>query len=137
MPLYGRAFEATTLPVGSPYTGIGPGTWEAGVYDYKALPRSNATEYYDPEAGASYSFDASSGELVSYDTVDSAVKKADWLVKRELGGAMWWDASSDKTGSGSIIGAVTESLETMEQSMNWLAYNVSVYANIAAGVPGE
>ena len=41
LPLYGRAFEATT-GIGAPYNGIGPGTIEAGIYSYKVLPLAGA-----------------------------------------------------------------------------------------------
>ncbi|KAG9082809.1 hypothetical protein FRC07_014087, partial [Ceratobasidium sp. 392] len=64
MPLYGRAFEQTN-GIRQPFNGIGTGTWEAGVYDYKALPIAGATVTENSALGASYSYDSSKKELVS------------------------------------------------------------------------
>lgn len=88
MPLYGRAFQNTD-GLGNPYSGVGPGTWEGGVYDFKVLPLAGAEEKYDEEAGASYSYDAAKRELISYDTVGMARRKGEWVREEGLGGAMW------------------------------------------------
>lgn len=89
MPLYGRAFENTDGP-GKPFSGVGQGTWENGVHDFKTLPLGGAKEFYDEEAGATYSYNEATKCLVTYDTVDMARKKAEWVKKHRLGGAMWW-----------------------------------------------
>jgi chitinase len=137
MPIYGRSFESTALPVGSSYNGVGSGSWENGVWDYKVLPKAGATEYYDSEAGASYSYDPNAQELISYDTVGSVLKKVAYLQGKGLGGAMFWEASADRTDSGSLIGAVAGAVGGLDQSQNCLSYPDSQYANIAAGMPGS
>jgi chitinase len=106
MPLYGRAFTNTD-GLGKPYKGIGAGTWEAGVYDFKDLPLPGAREYYDDEALATYSYDNSTGMLVSYDTVRMALTKVDYIKQNKLGGAMWWEVSGDRNDSNSIISNVS------------------------------
>lgn len=136
VPLYGRAFESTS-GIGKSYSGVGSGSWENGVWDYKALPKAGATEYYDEGAGATYSYDASTQELITYDNLKSVAKKVDYLKGLGLGGTFYWDSSSDKNGTGSLISSVSRSLGGLDSSLNTLSYPTSQYANIVAGMPGE
>jgi chitinase len=135
MPLYGRAFE-NTEGVGKPYSGIGDGTWEKGVYDYKVLPLEGAHEHEDHELGASYCYHRDRKMLVSYDTVGMARRKAEFLKERRLGGAMWWESSADKTGEESLIKNVVDVLGgpgSLRKDENCLAYPVSKYDNLRNG----
>jgi len=102
MPLYGRAFTNTT-GIGQSFQGVGQGSWEAGVWDYKDLPHAGAQVHYDQESGATYSYDGNSKTLVSYDTLDMAKTKVQYIKKKGLGGAMWWELSGDRQDGGSIV----------------------------------
>ncbi|KAK4178635.1 family 18 putative glycoside hydrolase [Triangularia setosa] len=95
LPLYGRGFEATSGP-GKPYSGIGEGSAQAGIWLYKDLPRPGAKELWDEQAMASYSYDEQRQELISYDTVKSAVAKVKYLKNKGLGGTVFWEAAGDK-----------------------------------------
>lgn len=106
MPLYGRAFCNTDGP-GSLYQGTGEGSWERGVWDFKALPQAHGREHTSTETCASWSYDDSKRVMVTYDTKDVAERKAHFIKDEGLGGAMWWESSADKYGHESLIGTVS------------------------------
>ncbi|KZW04002.1 hypothetical protein EXIGLDRAFT_743634 [Exidia glandulosa HHB12029] len=129
IPIYGRAFEQTN-GIYQPFNGIGPGTWEAGVYDYKALPLAGASVVENSTTLASYSYDASKKELVSYDTPGIVTKKVAYLNSKGLAGTMYWELSADKTGSASLLHTAASSLGALDSSQNHINYPNSVYDNI-------
>lgn len=133
-PLYGRSFESTT-GLGAPFSGIGTGSWEAGVWDYKVLPLAGATEIWDPVAQASYSYNSATQELISYDNMASAMNKVTYLKEEGLGGAMFWESSGDRTDGGSLISGVAAAMGVLDDSANLLSYPASQYANMVAGFP--
>ncbi|KAI1291665.1 chitinase [Xylaria venustula] len=136
MPVYGRAFQNTDGP-GEPYNGVGSGSWEQGIWDYKALPRPDSTEQYDSVADATYSYDSNSRTMVTYDTADMVRKKVYYLKSKGLAGSMFWEASGDRNDSGSLIGASYSALGSLDSSQNQLSYPDSQYANLAAGMPNN
>ncbi|KAM4065703.1 glycosyl hydrolases family 18 domain-containing protein [Hirsutella rhossiliensis] len=139
MPLYGRAFENTDGP-GKPYQGVGDGTWERGVYDYKKLPLEGADVCYDGNIGAAFCYDQRQRRFVSYDTPQLTTAKADFVKQRGLGGAMWWESSADKAGSESLIGTAVASLggsQMLLRQENHIEYPDTKYDNLRNGFPGQ
>jgi len=139
MPLYGRAFENTDGP-GKPYSGVGEGNWERGVYDFKNLPLAGAVEHHDREVGASYSYDQGQRTFVSYDTAGMAKQKAAFIRSWGLGGAMWWESSADKLGGDSLIGTVVDELggrHRLSRGHNCVTYPQSKYENLKDGFPND
>ena len=138
MPVYGRSF-ANTNGLGESYKGVGNGTREAGIYDFKSLPLDGAVVYYDNSTGSSYSYDPVMRELVSYDTVMVAGQKATEVKQRGLGGMMFWESSADGSGNNSLNDHVVAvlggaDLSDLEDSENQLEYPNSTYPNIRAGM---
>ncbi|KAK1253955.1 hypothetical protein MKX07_002032 [Trichoderma sp. CBMAI-0711] len=133
MPIYGRSFESTS-GIGQPFNGIGSGSWENGVWDYKALPKAGATVQYDDVAKASYSYDPSTKELISFDTPDVINTKVSYLKSLGLGGSMFWEASADKKGADSLIGTSHKALGALDSTQNLLSYPDSKYDNLKNGL---
>ncbi|KAK4612325.1 Endochitinase 1 [Fulvia fulva] len=143
MPLYGRAFQNTDGP-GAAYNGVGEGSWENGVWDYKALRRPNSQVCHDNQAVASWCYDPSSRTMVSYDSPQVATQKVQYIKQMGLGGAMWWETSGDQPRDHpeSLIKITVEGLggyggKHMEQAPNVLEYPESKYDNLKGGMPGE
>ncbi|KAH0558600.1 hypothetical protein GP486_004746 [Trichoglossum hirsutum] len=139
MPLFGKGFD-NTPGMGLPFSGVGNGSWDAGIWDYKDLPRPGAVESVDHSAAAAWC----QGEdlVVSYDNGETAELKARFISGRALGGGMWWEASGDKKGEDSLITKVTDiiggtTLKALDQSANTVTYPGSVYDNVRNGFPGE
>lgn len=133
MPIYGRAFEGTDGP-GKAFTGVGEGSWEKGIYDYKDLPLNGATVEYSEEIGATWSYDAATKSLVSFDTPDMIRQKVAYGKDMGLGGSMFWEASADKTGEESLISTAVDAMGGLDSTENCLDYPNSIYNNIKNGL---
>lgn len=129
LPLYGRSFM-NTQGLGQPYHDLGQGSIEKGVWLYRDLPRPNSEVYINRRLIAAYCYDETTEELVSYDTVETARMKADYLMSRDLGGAVFWEASGDKAGENSLIITVAREMGDLDDSRNMLDYPESPFANI-------
>ncbi|PTD02547.1 Endochitinase 42 [Fusarium culmorum] len=138
MPIYGRCFLGAS-GMGEPYSGVGLpdkalGSWEAGVWDYKALLQQGLEITYDEKAQAYYGRYQAGNRICSYDTPESIQKKVHYLKEQGLGGAMFWEASGDGKEHDSLITASSGSLQSLEQAKNLVLYPDSRYANIASGL---
>lgn len=134
MPLYGRAFVGTA-GIYKTFTGIGSAdtshdSWEAGVYDYKALPLAGAQVTENTTNVASYSYDSGAQQLISYDTPNIIKLKTQYLLKNQLGGAMFWELSGDKKGSDSLVGIAAQGMGALDSTQNHVNYPNSKYDNI-------
>ncbi|KAI9480938.1 MAG: chitinase [Benjaminiella poitrasii] len=138
MPLYGRGFLNTNREPGSTYQGVSYGSWEKGLFDYKDLPKQNAKEYIDKSKGASWSYDETSREFITYDTPAVVTMKCEYIKKRRLGGAMFWELSADvKSNSNDVSSSrsllnsafisLGDKLNTIE---NHVIFPLSEYKNI-------
>ncbi|THV05045.1 glycoside hydrolase family 18 protein [Dendrothele bispora CBS 962.96] len=150
VPLYGRSFLNTDGP-GKPFSGIGQGSWEAGVYDYRALPLPNSYVMRDEQAKASWTYDYNNREMISFDDEQVAKWKGEWIRKMGLGGSMFWELSGDKGsdrdgmegGHGkdpqpgeSLVKVVKDAMGGLETNQyNWLQYEGSKFDNLKQGMP--
>lgn len=132
IPVYGRGFSNTSGP-DSNFNGMPEGSWEKGMYDYKHLPKSGATEYHDQQRIASWSYDPAAREFVTYDTPSVVQAKCEYIKQARLGGAMFWELSADHKGEHprSLLNTVYQSFGGRLDSLpNHLKYPTSQYDNI-------
>jgi chitinase len=115
VPFYGRGWTGVPNFNNGLYqraAGPAPGTYEAGVEDYKVLKNlSTYTQYRHPEARALWIYNLFTGIFWSYDDPVSITEKMSYVKSKSggLGGAMFWELSGDDA-SGSLVSAMYEGL---------------------------
>ncbi|MGX1477503.1 UNVERIFIED_CONTAM: chitinase [Streptomyces canus] len=103
---YGRGWTGVTQAApGGSATGAAPGTYEAGIEDYKILKASCPTT--GTVAGTAYAY--CGNNWWSYDTPATIAGKMTWAKNQGLGGAFFWEFSGD-TGNGELVSAINSGL---------------------------
>lgn len=93
IPAYGQGWTNVTVGDRAVWT-PDPAVTSIGTKPYYEI-RSIGEGYYDPAIGASWRYDAVTGQWWSLDDPKSVEQKAEWLAEQGFGGAMWWDLSGD------------------------------------------
>jgi hypothetical protein len=100
---YGRGWTGVSQAApGGTATGAAPGTYEAGIEDYKVLKTRCPAN--GKIAGTAYAH--CGNEWWSYDTPDTIAGKMTYKQQQGLGGTFFWELSGD-TGNGELIKAIT------------------------------
>ncbi|WNM26983.1 glycosyl hydrolase family 18 protein [Demequina capsici] len=103
---YGRGWTGVTQEAaGGTATGPAPGTYEAGIEDYKVLKTSCPAT--GTVGGTAYAF--CNGQWWSYDTPATISGKMSYVNQEDLGGAFFWELSGD-TSDGELIHAIGSGL---------------------------
>jgi chitinase len=114
VPFYSRGWTGVGPANSGLYqaaTGAAPGTWEAGVDDYKVAKQllgSGYTRHQDDVAGAAWLFDGTT--FWTFDDPLIMAAKAQYARQNGLGGIMFWELSGD-TSDGELIDAIADGLE--------------------------
>jgi chitinase len=99
---YGRGWTGVTQAApGGSATGAAPGTYEAGIEDYKVLKSSCPAT--GTVAGTAYAY--CGNQWWSYDTPATISGKMSYASQQGLGGAFFWELSGD-TSNGELISAM-------------------------------
>ncbi|KAJ9124751.1 hypothetical protein QFC24_003119 [Naganishia onofrii] len=135
IPLCGRRFQ-NTAGIGQRFNGVGE---NEGIVPYRELQTEGGQVVEDPQMGSSYFFNPRSRELVTYDSPNIAVAKAQYINRNQLGGAMFWSLELDRRpGEDQQIPALIPLMSSQMQggllySENELQYPFSKYDNLRSG----
>ncbi|WP_443052752.1 glycosyl hydrolase family 18 protein [Streptomyces sp. JV176] len=103
---YGRGWTGVTQSApGGTATGAAPGTYEAGIEDYKVL--KNTCPATGTVGGTAYAHCGTN--WWSYDTPATIASKMAWANQQSLGGAFFWDFTGDTT-NGELVTAINSGL---------------------------
>ena len=114
VPFYGRGWRGVAA-VDDGFCqaarGVPRGTYEKGVDDYSVLAAEARPSYYDPAAGAHWTFDGQ--EFWTFDDPQVLRWKVDFVKSMSLRGTMFWEMSGD-SGNGDLIRALRGAFEAGE-----------------------
>ncbi|MCG0290468.1 glycoside hydrolase family 18 protein [Streptomyces sp. PSAA01] len=100
---YGRGWSGVTQDApGGTATGAAPGTYEAGIEDYKVL--KNSCPATGTVAGTAYAH--CGNQWWSYDTPATIAGKMNYKQQQGLGGTFFWELSGDTT-NGELIKSIS------------------------------
>jgi chitinase len=110
VPFYGRGWAGVpdvNHGLFQTSTGPAPGTFEAGIEDFKALKALEVTSgsFLDPSSKAHFIYSPTTGIFWGYDNEREAQTKGSYIRLRGLGGAMFWELSGDDA-TGSLVKAL-------------------------------
>ncbi len=106
VPFYGRGWTgvpSSNNGLWQSATGAAPGTYEAGIEDYKVLKNKGYSRYYSSAAQAAWLYNGS--VFWTYDDPPIMAAKMSYIKSKGLGGAMFWELSGD-TSNGELINAL-------------------------------
>ena len=123
-PIYGRSWRGvgpTNNGLFQPASGAGSGTWENGSVDYADLLNKTKTQpsvysvHWDEVAQVPYVYapTVEGGWFSTFENTRSLEAKIDYLLSKDLGGLMFWEASGDVRDSNSpdsLIGTAARRL---------------------------
>ncbi|WP_030443437.1 glycosyl hydrolase family 18 protein [Actinoplanes subtropicus] len=103
---YGRGWTGVTQSApGGTATGAAPGTYEAGIEDYKVL--KNSCPATGTVGGTAYAY--CGNNWWGYDTPSTIAGKMTYVKNQGLAGAFFWEFSGD-TGNGELVSAIKNNL---------------------------
>lgn len=126
IPTYGRSWtlSSSSMAIGSPASGgatSGPITQTPGFLGYNEIcqnVKNNGWTVYKDQSNNMGPYAVLGNQWVGYDDPEMAAVKAKYIMDNDLGGAMFWDLSTDDfdnhcgDGKYPIISAVNRNMET-------------------------
>ncbi len=99
VPFYGHGWSGVQGTGNGLYqstSGVAPGTWEPGSYDYKDIAAnylSTYEQYWNADAHVPWLYDPTSKIFISYDNPQSLSAKAAYVRDNDLAGVIIWEVS--------------------------------------------
>ncbi|KAJ9116386.1 hypothetical protein QFC22_004827 [Naganishia vaughanmartiniae] len=135
IPVYGRRFQ-NTAGIGQRFSGVGE---NEGLVPYRELQVGGGQLVEDSQMGSSYLLNPHAKELITYDSPNIAIAKAQYINRNQLGGAMFWSLELDRRPgedqqAPALIPLMSSQMEGgLLYSENELQYPFSKYDNLRSG----